>query len=450
MRDLANEVKKIVLYLNSLYLKNERKTATEVQKLIEKTVIAIENKSYNLEPLISMFLNQNGKRRLVKSYSDWSVEQVISIYLKRCLDRTFRVTYPNRNEYMHIVFDVVSSIKDMSDFVIVKFDFKDYFNTISSCYVYEKFIRNSKMTRKDRDLFFEFSNSCRFCYAGLNTSNIMAEIIATAFDRVLRQKLKSKGLILFKRYIDDGLLIFNQYISQTECLSLILESIKEIYYDSTIKCNISCKTKLNSNKFKYLAKRTMLNGVKYDFDFLGYKFELTNTKNYTSIKYGITNSKINKYKKQINNIFEDYMLNGELELLRHRIIAFCSRAVYQRNKFNTTIWKVKGFISNYNELRFHKNQLIDSTEDFLKNSITDIASTKSGKLPFFLTANIYETPYQLYNNLFKNKTLLFHEEIGIDRKALKRRCQKIGITTSISHSYDYYVREYLIKVKVGH
>ena len=62
-----------------------------------------------------------------------------------------------------------------------------------------------------------------------------------------------------------------------------------------------------------------------------------------------------------------------LELLRHRIKACASREVYISKHFKSNVWKVKGFISNYGELRyFLDTPLIESnTKAFLENMIED-------------------------------------------------------------------------------
>ena len=58
----------------------------------------------------------------------------------------------------------------------------------------------------------EYLEDYEYAYAGLNTSNILCEIIAKSFDSLITQKFKDAGLILYKRYIDDGVIVFNRYI----------------------------------------------------------------------------------------------------------------------------------------------------------------------------------------------------------------------------------------------
>ena len=50
----------------------------------------------------------------------------------------------------------------------------------------------------------------------------------------------------------------------------------------------------------------------------------------------------------------------------------------------------------------------------------------------------------------KYRTQLFVELIGINLETLKKMCKQIGIDVSSGKGYDGLVRDYLIKVKVGH
>ena len=148
---------------------------------------------------------------------------------------------------------------------------------------------------------------------------------------------------------------------------------------------------------------------------------------------------------------------NNLELLRHRIAAFSSRTVYMTKYFRSNIWRVKGFIANYGELRyFLDTELIEeNTEKFLKNMIADAFKRTLSKEPYFLRSNTEsECGYNLYNNMKKNKTLLLVDRIGYDYKSLVHLCNQIGIqnTDLIGNrkGYGTLVREYLIKVRVGY
>ena len=448
---LNREIRKIVEYQNSLLLKYDRKSKEALEIIIEGINKSYLDKTYDFSRFTNIRLKQDNKIRNVKLYEPFSCEEILCIYLKRLLDRTFHIKYPNRNVFMRSAFDAINSLKDMHDYTIFKFDFLDFFNSISSEFVFEKIIKNKIQERYQIDLLFEFVKNTRYAYAGLNTSNIISEIIAKKFDESLLVRLDNKGVIFYKRYIDDGLIIFNRYVTNDECKNIINEAIKEVFHYPKISTVSQCKTRLNIAKLNYVAKRNLSVSIKGEFDFLGYKFVLNvNSRGKTEIQYGITQKKIDKYTKRINSIVKAYIESGSnIELLRHQIKAFSHRTVYRVNRYKTIIWKNKGFISNYCELRYKMDNLTPDTKDFLQNVIIKAFPNNGIAPPYFMKGNKQESVYSLYNNMQKYRTLLFVETIGISYDTLQKMCAQLDIMVD-DKSYNDLVREYLIKVKVGH
>lgn len=454
--DMNQEIRRIAEYQNSILPRHEKKSEQAISGIVSNAIAAYEHSCYDFTKYQTFKLKQVNKIREVKMYPLFSPEELICIYLKRSLDRKFHVTYPNRNSFMRSLFNTTYALKNMSDYTIVKFDFRDFFNSISSAYVYKKYMQNKNLERYQANLLEEFVSTTKYAYAGLNTSNIICEIAALQFDSLVSQKLSTYGIILYKRYIDDGIIIFNSYINQSECLNILQQSIEEVFYDSQVVAP-KCKTALNTAKTKYIARRNLsVGGAHQEFDFLGYQFELwlesNNKTETTKFMYGITQQKIDKYSKRISNIVEEYARSSDrnMELLRHQIKAFTHRTVYQVNRYKTVIWKSKGFLSNYCELRFRMDALTPSTEHFLKTAVIKAFSQNSIALPYFLRSNQQESIYSLFNNFKNNSTLLFVELIGIDKKTLCKMCRQIGINIDSSKTYDGLVRDYLIAVKVGH
>lgn len=455
MHTFKQEIKKIVEYHNSIGAVSEQKSEDEVNTIVSDIIDKYEHNSYNFAAYKKITIKQGRKKRDVMQYEKLSAELVLSIYLKRCLDKEFKIRYPNRNEHMHSLFGLLPAIKDMKDYVIVKFDFEDFFNSISSIYVFKKYIANSNLLRFQKDLLNKFVSRCHYCYAGISISNILVEIISRDFDQQIYSALHNNGLIFYKRYVDDGILIFNKYIDENEITNTLKTIIKQVFRDSSFNTKYPCKTKLNMNndKFTYIAKRLMSpNAWTYKFNYLGYEFELSadNGSCITNIKYGITDDKIQKYTKRIHRIIEDYQADKDIEYLRHRLRAFCCRTVYRRKKYQYMIWKSKGFIANYCELRYHMDKLNNETKEFLMNGIINAFNSKMGYLPYFLKDDKHEHPYSLYNTLERNRTLIFDEnpKMGIGYDKLRKMCRQIGIIDN--GSYNSLLREYLIKVKVGH
>lgn len=449
---LGTEITKIIEYRNLMLPKHDRKTKAALKTLIDATNNSYLDKTYDFSQFVNITLKQADKTRNVKLYKPFSSEEILCIYLKRLLDKTFHIKYPNRNVFMRSTFDLINSLKDMHNYTIFRFDFSDFFNSVSSQFVYEKYIKNQIHERYQLDLLSDFVNKTNYAYAGLNTSNIICEIVAKKFDETLLNKFANKGVILYKRYIDDGLIIFNEYISKDECQEIVNKSINEVFYYPKIPDIKQCKTKLNTSKTKHIAKKDLVSVTSDAFDFLGYKFVLKiNSAGKTEMQFGITQKKIDKYTRRINTIVQEYAKSDDknTELLRHQIKAFSHRTVYRVNRYKSIIWKNKGFISNYCELRYRMNHLTPETEKFMKDVIIKAFSENSIPPIYFMRGNKQESIYNLYNNMQKYRTLLFVEMIGISLETLKKMCTQVGIDIN-NKTYNELVREYLIKVKVGH
>lgn len=454
-KEINHAVKKIAA-VNSIKFP---KTIKEQEQIILDVEEAFEKSLFDFNKAATLFLTQKGKKRLVKRYDDvYSPENILCQVIKQILDREFKVKYPNRNKISHDLFTTFSAMIQMNGFTIVKFDFKDYFNSISSVYVFEKYLEEQLSDRREIDLIRKFVDSTQLAYAGLCTSNVIAEIIASQFDKVLLHKLSANGVIFYERYIDDCILIFNENMEESEVIKILKSVLLEVFYDKNISCT-PCKTDFNKKKLQYVTRKNVENRD-CSIDFLGYSFLLKAENKKIKVKYGITWEKRQKYQRRLDHFVSSYYDKkspdyNDLELLRHRIAAFSMREVYLTKHFGVYVWRVKGFISNYGELRhFLGTDFIDpQTEDFMKTAV--INAFQGRTKPYFLNCSKQqECGYNLYNNMKKNKTLLLVEHVGYDYKSLVALCGQIGINNKDSkgrrRGYGTLVRDYLIKVRVGY
>lgn len=455
--DLKKDVERAVRHIAANDYKNP-KTDMELQELTNKAIESYSSNTYSFSGYSSMFLNQGPKKRTVKYYDDiYSTENILCQCVKQILDRSFNIKYPNRNKTVRSLFSYIAAMTQMSHFTIVKFDFKDYFNSVSAPYVFKKCIRPQISRRVELDLIREFCYSTKYAYAGLCTSNAISEIIAKTFDDALKCKFSSKGLLFYERYIDDCILLLNEHVEIDDIKQSINDILNDIFH-SKIECDFcKCKTKFNDNKFRYLSSKSIA-AMPYSIDYLGYEFLFSLTsRNKINVQYGITESKRKKYCKRVDKIITLYKTPSSpdynnLELLRHRIQAFASREVYISKHFKSNVWKVKGFISNYGELRYFLDTslLENDTKIFLQNMIEECFNRSGVSLPYFLKTS----GYNLFENLKRNKTLLLVDTIGYDYESLSSLCHSIGINPigadGKRRGYGTLVRDYLIKVKVGY
>lgn len=443
----------------------EKKTASQLDEIIARVKADYKNDNFDFSKINTLVLHQLNKKRIVKQYEDpYSTENILCQCCKQILDRSFKIKYPNRNRIIKNLFNTLPAATQMSDFTIVKADFQDYFNSISSTYVFEKYLSRNILDRQERDMLWAFTNKTQYAYAGLSTSNAIAEIIALKFDASIRKEFYNNGLIYYERYIDDFIIMLNQYVEEDEIKKRLYRILDEIFSDHRVECDKKCKTKFNKNKFRYISSRSLRKtpNTKSSFDFLGYEFWLENNSNKINIQYGITKEKRGKYNGRLDYLISLYTDQNSydyhnMELLRHRILAFTSREVYITKKFNTTVWRVKGFIANYSELRYFLDTdlLENDTKHFLEEMVEDAFNRAGLPLPYFMKGNSkISTRYNLFGNMKTNNTILLVDRIGYDYKSLVKLCKSVDISATdvngVRRGYGTLVRDYLIKVKVGY
>lgn len=384
------------------------------------------------------------KKRIVYSFEKDTTEFILCEYLKLKLDNSFELRYSDRKKIIKILFNTLPVINDLNDFVIVRFDFRSFFDSVSTEFIREKFIKKSMMKRSDKDLFAEFCSSFQYCFAGLQTSNAMTEIACKDFDNLLKARMNENGIVYYERYVDDALIILNSYISEIEFLEQINACISEVF--------VNCKVAINTKKFIYISRRQI--NLQKQFDFLGYLFTLKPDPNgKLSFEFGITESKICKYTGKIRQTLLSFKESNDIELLRHRMKLSSSRVVYSLLlKDERVCWVTKGLIENYNELRFHIENLDMRTKSFLQNVYYDEMRKLGIHCPYFMPRTFIESEnsiYNIYSNIVRNRSLIFDERIGTKFKVLVQEIRKVDPTYYCGEkTYYQVVKDYLDELDV--
>ncbi|MFA0815702.1 MAG: hypothetical protein ACC608_07910 [Anaerofustis sp.] len=386
---------------------------------------------------------QGKKVRSIYSYPKESIENILCEYLKIKIDQSFKIKYPNRKIIINSLFSTLPVIKDLNDFVIIRYDFKSFFDSVSSSEVYNNYILNSSISRSDKDIFDDYCKNIPFCYAGIQTSNAMTELACNDFDKVFKSKLKNYGVVFCERYVDDGLVILNNYVSKDDVLPLIQDSINDVFKESKVIINMS--------KFQYISRREIAEIS--NFDFLGYDFTLYKEPRSFSFKFGITSAKIFKYKMKIKQIFNDYKKTNDMEMLRHRIKLFSSRVVYSLDSNDETCdWVAKGLIENYGELKYHIEDLDEKTKKFMQNIYYDVMNEIGVTQPYFFPRNFNDEQnsiYCIYSNMRRNRSMIFHPSTGLRSNILLKEIKKIYPQyVYINKTYNHIAKDYLEILKI--
>lgn len=203
-----NQIRNIIRQMD--YSKSE----IEIDLLADDIKKNITNQLYDFSSYEKDIFTQQGKKRVVYSYPNLSTEAVLCQYLKKQIDRNFHINYASRNRIMNVFFNILPVIKDMNDFVIIRADFKSFFDSVLSMHVYDRYIKESIVLRRDKEILEQYMKEFKYCYAGLCLSNGLTEIVCREFDSRIRAHLSKYGMFFYERYVDDILLITNKYIYQ--------------------------------------------------------------------------------------------------------------------------------------------------------------------------------------------------------------------------------------------
>ena len=439
MRNLRSIIRKIDYAQDELTLEQN----------INRATMDIDKGNFDFTKHKKDIFTRNGKKRQIYSFEPLSTENILCHYLKREIDKAFHVRYASRSKIINLIFNTLPVVKNLNDFVIIRADFKDFFNSVLTEHVYETYIKKSLLSRSDKEILKQYVSIFDRCYAGLCLSNEMAEIVSRDFDRLIKAKLEKYGVFFYERFVDDMLIMLNSYIDKKEFLDIFNSTITEVFG----KCPVKLSTE--QDKFSFITCREIQSkavalGTVFSesFVFLGYEFSVIYNPNGSGniiFEYGISKKKRERYKHVIEPAFIDYKKTGNTELFRQRLKIFSSRIVISRSVGNNRFeWLTNGITSNYNELRFHIDAINADTKAFLVSLYVDLLGEYGINTPYFLTpVNGEASIYNLYSCLQRNRSLVFEKKIGVQRKDLIRWIKKIK-PEYIANNKRYYqlVMEY--------
>lgn len=380
--------------------------------------------------------------RLITQFDDLSAENIVLLHLKYQLRKTFRVSFSNRNKVIEELFDKLRVARSLKDLTIIKFDFKNYFYSVSTEYIYETYIQNSRLSREDKDYIDLLCKSNPYCVAGLPVFNYFIEIISEDFDKALSARLSKYGLVYYERYVDDGVALLNKYLPKKEVRKILNGVIEEVFLNSTSKN----KVRLNESKFAVINRRYLAQDCV--FDFLGYEFFLR--QDFKKINVGITKRKRDKYQNKVDKLIKQNFTPGDKnseEKIRQLIKAHSSRVVYLApSAKHKGVWVSKGIIANYNKLKDYTGDIDRDTRKFLRDIYIN-AFKKAGYTPPHYLNN---PRYRLLDNMTANRAMIFNELIGMSKDTLIKNITKTGRTPDPTRDYNYLVKDYLISIKIGY
>lgn len=409
----------------------------------------------------------DGKKRNVYYVQD-EFEKIAIRYLQKRLNRVFNVKYPNRDLIMEKCIRLIDSLPDLEDYTIYRFDFENFFESVNCQIFYERYVEPSRMKRFEKELIRKLidkspsisTKKCKNykgCLQGIGTSNAITEIEAREFDSRIRSYFIDSGLICYERFVDDGILIFNQMIKKEKIVEILQVCTKEVFGEQ-----------MTFQTAKTVYQNKTGNRTDSDFDFLGYHISKVKKGSGCYMQFGLAEKKRIKYQKRIERIFDLYeddiisCYNEADELLRQRLKYMNSRIVFHNmiadKGERVRNWDVYGIINNYRMLRVYiqndvalsefgevekqnrYEKVCPNTREFLLNAYTDEFQKRLDRgsvtrIPYFMEKGLVND-YSLWKSFCYNRSIVFHQNIGWSNRHLSIMLRKIGVRGSL-RKYSY-------------
>ena len=424
-------VKNSLLKIPSFYPVLRKKT--NIDKYVNQVTDDIKNGNLHFDNF--HYARKNGRK--VVSYRNGFSELVVLHFLSKTLKKIFNLNYSNRNDICFRLFNVLKLIENesvYSDFTIVRFDFKKYFYSLSTSYIYQKYIKYSDLNRPTDNLLRKFVSDVPFLFAGIDIASPFSEIIGRDFDNTLKKYFNDFGILFYERYVDDGIIIFKNFVKDNEINNTLERVLKDVFFDDKICCENKNRTTFNKTKQCIIHSNNKISPQA--FNYLGYAFCL-NTDG--SINYGIEQRKIDKYKKRI---FEFIKTNQPLKkkYVKYFVKFNSKRLVYYSKEHHA--WIDYGVIANYRELLRNVDVIDANTVSFMKTVYIDTFKSLGFSVPKYLS----QKKYNLYNNFVNYRTIILDKRIGCNDKYLEKVFVDLGLSIG---TLDYKGKLAMLLRKLG-
>ncbi|SMM98507.1 Retron-type RNA-directed DNA polymerase [uncultured Candidatus Thioglobus sp.] len=290
-----------------------------------------------------------------------------------------------------IVKQVINMLNDDMPKIVIRTDIKSFFESVPHKKLKNKLSKNHILNHQSKKIIDEIleryqqlSNTNKGIPRGVGISSYLAEL----YMRDIDNKIKAlPNLTYYARYVDDIVLIFTPKTKYD----------KVCYLKKIVGIVENEELKLNKDKTK---SYNLCEDNNIKLDFLGY--EISKQDKNPKINVSLTNSKIQKYRKKIKSVIEDYENTKLITEYQAR------RLLKNRLKYltgNTRLLNAKKdiLIGIYfsNILLTNTNQL-DGLDKYLQNKLPTELHDKFKKYTFkqgFIDRKFYKFNKKQFKNI---------------------------------------------------
>ncbi len=366
----------------------------------------MDQQSYNLKENLKFRMikvKKMAKKRKFVTVRPNSFEKTIIDEINKIILKEKKVCFNNK---VQIASHLDKIVKKLRNYTIVRFDFKNYFNSLNLNYILEKCQINRLLNDFQQNFLKDYANFLKYCMPGINLNTTMAEVIASEFDREIKNTYKD--IAFYERFVDDVIMIVNRRVPEDEIKARLTSTVNKIFYDESIgyknKTQIHFDTKFNCFTDKDTPKSVNV---------LDFKISFADT-----ITIGIADKEKIRFKKQIEDIILRYQDNDRALKTILKILA--RGVIYKKIRKNKTKWECKGFVSKYR--LYSRYDCFKEDENFCKTVFIQAFIGLGLPVPFYLNEKCYDIIYNI-----KNKKYFVLDKIsGVPRGKLVKIMANIG------------------------
>ena len=280
------------------------------------------------------------------------------------LKRKYRLYNKNRD---YIIRSIINTLVDSSEnivaggkFTIINIDIADFFSSINTPRLYRRILRSGiiKDTSLRKIKQIVFSSKIKGIPQGVSFSSALAEIYLEDFDKKI--PLVYSNLILFKRYVDDIIIICwgdhtQKVVDEGKSTDKNLKIMKDILGDLQLGMN------------KKHSVEVVDAESEFKFSYLGYTF--TGQTQSEKLNVSVDSKKIKKYKKSIRMLFSKFNRGVKSQSRFYKLYYNLRNLLWETGTKNFKNGKefTFGFKYNYREINDYSS--FDEINQELKSQI---------------------------------------------------------------------------------
>lgn len=364
------------------------------------------------------------KKRLIAYFEAGSVEFFLSKYIASVIKKQTDLKFALVSDTVNLLINSLVKVENVNDFAIVQFDFKNYYNSLCSEYIYNKFLKNYVFDKTENELLKNYLFSVPYMFAGLTPSNFIGELVLGKFQKELKTNFLKTNLIDLVRYGDDYILLFNKTHKIEEVTKTISITVNQVFFDKTIKTQHKNKVKvhLSGSKFSYITKKDL----PYEINYLGYSVKIKKDADKLDYEIGVSPLLQKFYHAEMKDVI--LQNQSDTEKLRTLIKLKTRRLVYKKYSIleGTQIVSLN-YTQNKNLIFEHLAKISPESLTFYRFEIRNLFEELGIKLPYYLKDDNEKSGYSLYSNLIRKKTVLIHPKIGYNKNTLQSTASKLKL-----------------------